>query len=111
MQDGQTARLSSPVSACPEGIVLCWQGYQNGAATNSNRFYQHVPKAHVSLAGAGVSTGLMVSASGDVFGAKYVYVYDDRVEGSSYNAEASVTGPSGVPLTPRRWVLTRIVTY
>lgn len=91
--------------------MLCWQGHLNGATTNTNRFYQHIHKTQVSFAGAGVSTGLMASASGDVFGAKYVYVYDDRVEGSVYNAEASVTGPGGVPLTPRRWVLTRIVAY
>lgn len=111
MQEGQTARLSSPASACPEGIVLCWQGYLDGATTNTNRFYQHIHKTQVSFAGAGVSTGLMASASGDVFGSKYVYVYDDRVEGNAYNAEASMAGPGGITLTPRRWVLTRIVSY
>lgn len=105
MQASQTVYLSEPVSSQLNGIVLAWSAYSSGTAQNWDWNYTFVPKNHVLLFnGNGVSTGLMVSnPSLNYVGAKYVKVYDDRIEG--YAGNESTGTANGITYANNHWVL------
>ena len=106
----QTAALSEPVSRQRSGIVLAWSAYNvdTEAACDWDWHYQFIPKYHVNAHnGAGVTTGLMCSSGLEYVGKKYVYVYDDRIEGNYRNSETGTT--NGVTFNSKYWVLRYII--
>ena len=109
MNDTQTATLSESVSSQPNGIVLVWSYYVDGAADNSNFRPFFIPKQFVtSHNGKGIAmfltnSGLTVAAS------KYVYVFDTKLTGHSNNGAAAAAKASGVTSTPRQFVLRYVI--
>lgn len=109
MNDTQTATLSESVSSQPNGIVLVWSYYVDGAADNSNFRPFFIPKQFVtSHNGKGIAmfltnSGLTVAAS------KYVYVFDTKLTGHSNNGAAASTKASGVTSTPRQFILRYVI--
>lgn len=111
MTDTHRITLSEAVSAQPNGIVLVWSMYTNGAAENSAFNYVFVPKQHItSFAGCGVPcflAGYANSTGTNLLGFKYVYVNDASIVG---NANNNYTGASnGLTLTSNRFVLRQVI--
>lgn len=98
MGANDTINLSKGISSQKTGIVLIFSGYSNGAAQNNNYTSYFIPRRFVGLyAGGGVV--IPVGEAGRVNGAKYVYVYDDRLVGNANNTSDN----------NNKWVLTAIV--
>lgn len=111
MTDTHRITLSESVSAQPNGIVLVWSLYSNGAAENAGFNYVFVPKQHItSQAGCGVScflTGYANSTGTSALGFKYVYVNNASIVG---NANNSYSGESnGLTLNSNKFVLRQVI--
>ena len=103
MNGNQSAKLSEKVSEQLTGIVLVWSYYINGAAQDYGWHTFFVPKGMVKLKN-GVGYDIPLRRDKNVmFGTKYVYVYDDRINGYANN-EATGTA-SNVPYQNNKWVL------
>lgn len=103
------AELSKNVSDQPNGIVLAWSAYKNGAAQNYDWVYYFIPKWHVlSVNGTGVAIPMCTTdasatvegtGNGTKWGCKYVKVYDNQIIGYNGNNK----GNAGY------WVLRRVI--
>lgn len=80
----QTVVPSKTIKDCANGWILRWQRYYRGEGiSNSNFIYTLIPKIHVEhFNGGGISLALGRGYS-VIF--KYIYVYNDRIEGSEGN--------------------------
>ena len=111
MTDTHRISLSESVSAQPNGIVLVWSMYTNGAAENAAFNYVFVPKQHItSFAGCGVPcflAGYANSTGTNAFGFKYVYVNNDSIVGNANNNYAGTS--SGLTLASNRFVLRQVI--
>lgn len=111
MTDNHKISLSENVSAQPNGIVLVWSLYSNGAAENAGFNYTFVPKQHItSFAGCGVScflTGYANSTGTSALGFKYVYVNNDSIVGNKNNSYAGES--NGLTLASNKFVLRQVI--
>lgn len=104
MAAGQTAVLSELVSQQLSGIVLAWSAYVNGTVYDANWEYNFIPKNHVYWKeGNSVLCGPFATGPLDRIGNKMVDVYDNRIEGYSYNTSHGTA--SGITYDNRYWVL------
>lgn len=109
LSDSQTATLSEAVSAQPNGIVLIWSYYLDGAADNSNFQSWFIPKHFVSLHnGKGLSM-FMTNGSMSVAASKYAYISDTTIKGYSGNDDAATTKTCGITSTPKNFVLRYVI--
>lgn len=111
MTDTHKIPLSENVSAQPNGIVLVWSLYSNGAAENAGFNYIFVPKQHItSFAGCGVScflTGYANATGTSALGFKYVYVNNDSIVGNKNNSYAGES--NGLTLGSNKFVLRQVI--
>ncbi len=111
MTDTHKITLSETVSAQPNGIVLVWSLYSNGAAENAGFNYIFVPKEHItSFAGCGVScflTGYANTTGTSALGFKYVYVNNDSIVGNKNNSYAGES--NGLTLGSNKFVLRQVI--
>lgn len=108
MSGSQTATLSEPVSMQPNGIVLVFSGYYNGAATNANFTTVFIPKKLVAMHdGLGVGV-LMAGTPLNPIGHKYVYVYNTQITGHSNNEWAG-TSSTGIAAQSNAFVLRYVI--
>ena len=92
--------------------MLVWSAYADQSAQTYDTFSQFIPKGLTE--GQGVSSGVMLTASGSTAGSKYVYVYDDRIAGNANNSSGDNSSgekqvSSGLVLSNNHWVLTRVL--
>lgn len=81
---------SKHLDECPNGWVLVWGGYANGASTNYDWHYSFVHKSHAKRHnGAGVIFVIAPEANANLFGSKYVYVNNEFLEGYSSNSSGN----------------------
>lgn len=111
MTDTHKITLSESVSAQPNGIVLVWSLYSNGAAENAGFNYIFVPKQHItSFAGCGVScflTGYANSTGTSAIGFKYVYVNNASIVGNANNSYAGAS--NALTLASNKFVLRQVI--
>ena len=108
MTDTQTWWLHEPVSTQYSGIVLVWSAYENGEAQDYDWNHTYIAKDQVSKhSGTGVSSGLMTSASLHKVGAKYIYVYDNKIVGNQYNNTSGTK--NGITYDNSYWVLRYVI--
>lgn len=101
--------LSQKVSEQKSGIVLVWQGYNNGAAQTYDFNFEFIPKWQVSVnSGRGVSC-FLTNSTGVKIGTKYVYVHDDHITGNDANGNGATNRASGITTTNNYWVLTKVI--
>ena len=101
--------LSQKVSEQKSGIVLVWQGYNNGAAQTYDFNFEFIPKWQVSVnSGRGVSC-FLTNSTGVKIGTKYVYVHDDHITGNDANGNGATKRDSGITTTNNYWVLTKVL--
>lgn len=95
MTEGQTATLSAPVSAQKSGIVLIFSRYDiaNSSVMNEHFSSHYVPKQLVALHEGKGSVFTMSTVTHSFTASKYLYIYNDRIEGNENND--LVTGPKG----------------
>ena len=90
MAGDQSVTLSEAVSAQPNGIVLMWTYYKNGAAQYFDNSFTFIPKEYVaSYANSGVSC---YQFNVDSHMAKYVYPSDTTIKGYSHNTGTYTIG-------------------
>lgn len=100
MTSYDTANLSESVLSQPNGIVLVWSFYDNGATYDGNFAYVFVSKFHAtSFNGRGVSCS---SINLDYHMSKYVYVSNTAIKGYTTNDTVTV---GGVTITNSHFVL------
>lgn len=86
MNASQTATLSEAASAQPNGIVLVWSYYSNGAVDDN--FSTHfIPKAFVAnFSGKSYSAGALTVSTAM---AKHVFITDTKITGYSLNNQTA----------------------
>jgi uncharacterized repeat protein (TIGR02543 family) len=91
MTADHTNNLSEAVSAQPNGVILVWSSYANGAAENSSFYSFFVPKHFVSAHGG---CGMYFSGNGRYqHFAKYLYINNSTITGfAENNKNVSVGG-------------------
>ena len=110
MSTNQVANLSENISAQAVGVVLVFSRYDiaNSTELNEHFSYHFIPKVMVSLQN-GKGNIFNLSTSNETFaGSKYLYVYNDRIEGHANNT-ATGTGNNGVIYNNNRWVLRYVI--
>jgi hypothetical protein len=109
MSDTQTATLSEAISAQPNGVVLLWSYYVDGASDNSNFRPYFIPKQFVaSHPGKGISM-FMTNGTMSIAASKYVYISDTSIKGHSNNSSAAADKTCGITSTPKNFVLRYVI--
>lgn len=108
MNGNQSAVLSDAISNQPNGIVLVFSLYRNGAAedVSINSFF--VSKKEVELLPGAPHTYFMnVNAGFSMIGAKYLYIYDNVITGHESNTSSSAN--SGITFNNSNYVLRYVI--
>lgn len=84
MQGNQKAILSEKVSEQIHGIILVFSGYSDGSPRNWNWTSQFISKKEVELT-EGAGHLFLSGGTQGVASFKYIYIYDDRLEGNDAN--------------------------
>lgn len=104
MTADHTINLAEAVSAQPNGIVLTFCKYADGAAQDNNFNHFFVPKLFVSeMTGYGSAFTMMDINFGQICH-KYLYINDTTISGHANNS-ASGTGASGITYDNSKYVL------
>lgn len=91
MNASQTVNLSQKLSEQKNGIVLIFSGYNGGGvARNWNHTCHFIPKAFLQFFNGG-GVFIPMGSTGGTAGWKYIYIYDDRLEGNENNASGDNT--------------------
>lgn len=109
MTETHEARYSEKASEQPNGIVLVFSRYADGAVGNYgfNSFF--VPKAFIDAQnGVGSTFNLTSSALFGVVGAKYLYIHDDFIKGHVDNNKTG-TAASGITYNNAAFVLRYVI--
>lgn len=106
MTAGHTATLTEAVSAQPNGIVLVFSAYNGADDSNFGWETFFVPKQLVALSTAG-HTFVLGRGKFTYTGTKYLYIYDDRIEG---HADNNASGTSnGITYNNSKFVLRYVI--
>lgn len=104
MTADHTINLAEAVSAQPNGIVLTFSKYADGAAQDNNFNHFFVPKLFISeMTGYGTAFTMMDINFGQICH-KYLYINDTTISGHANNS-ASGTGASGITYDNSKYVL------
>ena len=109
MSDTQTATLSAAISAQPNGVVLLWSYYVNGANDNSNFQSIFVPKHFVSVHNGKGLGMFMTNGTMSIVASKYVYISDTKLTGHSNNSSAPAAKNCGITSSPKYFVLRYVI--
>lgn len=87
MQAGQSVTPSKTLNQCPNGWILQWSGYSNGAGQNHNWTYTVIHKGQARTAnGAGTNHWLPIGTNGAT--CKYIYASNTSMSGHAQNAQS-----------------------
>lgn len=96
LQETQTITPSKKLSECPNGWILLWSRYVNGASANSDWNTTIIPKNYTAMAGSsGMWCPLVaanVSATTPPMAYKYIYPNDTRIIGHARNNTGTESG-------------------
>lgn len=88
MNASQTITLAKPISEQPNGIVLVFSFYRDGASVDDSICTFFVSKKEVELMpDAGHSFFLLINSGFSVMGAKYLTISDTQLQGNATNAK------------------------
>lgn len=101
--------LSERISKQPTGIELVFSRVENGAPVDYHFETKFVSKGKVLTAnGKGYGFSLFKQSTPfSAAGSKYLYIFDDRIEGNANNA-LSGTGESGIKYDNSLWMLRQV---
>lgn len=109
MGANQIATLSQKISSQRNGIVLVWQAFENGEPKAWDFNFTYIPKYFVTVFPSGGVVCQLSNSSSNILGTKYVYVYDDKIQGHAFNSTGNTTKDSGIKTTNNHWVLTYVL--
>lgn len=109
MSDTQTATLSAAISAQPNGVVLIWSYYVDGANDNSNFQSFFIPKHFVSVHNGKGLAMFMTNGTMSIAASKYVYISDTSLKGYSGNNANAAEKTCGITSTPKNFVLRYVI--
>ncbi len=102
--------LSEPVSQQPNGIVLVFSRYANGAVadTNFNHFFVH--KALVAeKTGNGSMFVMYATPTFEYVGGKYLYINDTNIAGHASNSATGTSATTGITYANNAFVLRYVI--
>lgn len=108
----QTAYLSQPISAQPNGIVIVFRSYEPGVGMSSGYYsFYFVPKARITNWDSdGGGHSVYCSSTGmDYVANKYLYISDTCIVGNDNNSKGTYTSASGIKCTPNRFAMFRVI--
>jgi len=111
MNETQTITLSEAISSQPNGVILVWSAYSDGAAKNYYWEFTQVPKYHVE---AHNGTGMSIHLAANNFGVaayKYLYVSDTSITGADTNNDSGADSYAGINYTNSYFVLRYVIGY
>ncbi|EOD7435742.1 hypothetical protein ACJQ40_000174 [Enterococcus faecium] len=82
----QTVYVPKHLDWCENGWLLEWQGFNNGAPTNGDYTYVHIPKLHGTLHNSRPITHIMRGFDGAI-AKKVFYVNRETIRGVATNAQ------------------------
>jgi len=100
--------FAEPASKQPNGIVLVWSEYADGAAKNQTWSSHFI---HKSLIASHSGTGhvfWMSTSNGAYVATKYLYMRDDGITGHANNG-ITIEAISGITLNNNRFVLRYVI--
>lgn len=101
------AELSEPILSQPNGIVLTFGRYENGAALDTNFQHFFIPKAFVNQLNGYGHTFLMVANKLAVVSTKYLYINNTNIAG---HADNNATGTAnGITYNNAAFVLRYVI--
>lgn len=105
MNGTQMIYLEEKLSEQQNGVILVWSFYDNGAQ-DYNWNFTVIPKAFIAdnPSVGGMSTFMVNNTAFGYVACKYLYIYDDRVEGNKNNATTG-TGTSAIKYANNKFVL------
>lgn len=109
MSDSHTINLSKLISTMPNGIVLVFSRYANGAAANHTFSCHFVPRQEVIAHPGAGHAFLMGNADLSIFGTKYLYISDNQIVGHANNVDENVTTSSGIKRNSKAFVLRHVI--
>lgn len=104
MNGSQTVTLSEAVSKQPNGIVLVFSEYVEGASANQSFHCRFIPKMKVALHPGMAECIQMTTSTLTYFATKYLYINDEQITGHDNNTLTG-TGTCGITYTNNRFVL------
>lgn len=108
MTEGHVANLSSPVSEQPNGIVLVFSVYSDGAPQNY-QFNSFFVSKYIVAAHSGSGHTFFMSASNFAYAcSKYLYISDTKITGYVDNNKTG-TGSNGITYDNKRYVLRYVI--
>ena len=110
MTEGHKITLAEKVSAQPNGIVLVFSRYANGAAADTNFSSFFIAKALVE-AKPGVGHLLIMAATPtfELMAAKYLYINDETIAGHASNSAAGTSTTTGITYANNAFVLRYVI--
>lgn len=108
MTSSHSATLSETVSSQPTGICLVFSRYEDGEALDYGWTTYFVPKKLVSLYSGKAHIITMSTTNAEMFATKYLYIYDDRIDGYDRNS-ASGTTSTGITYDNKLFVLRYVI--
>lgn len=110
MTAAHTATLSEPVSEQPNGIILVFSQFTDGAADNSSFHHRVVSKHWVGLYPGHAECIQLTTSDLSLVATKYLYIHDDKIVGHDNNTKSG-TGASGITYTNSRFVLRYVIGF
>lgn len=107
MSAAQSIVLSELISEQPNGIVLVFSRFANGASENSNYNQFFVSKTHVANHGGAGSAFFMAAVNFSYICAKYLYISNDRITGNDNNTAKGTN--NGVTYANDSYVLRYVI--
>lgn len=108
MTEGHTVTFSEKASAQPNGIVLVFSPYKDGAAQPYSWQSFYISKAHIKTHNGNGNEFLLAESNFSYVGRKYLYVFDDKITGNANNALTG-TASSGIKYANNRFVLRHVI--
>lgn len=102
--------LSEPISKQPTGVALLFSRAENGAPVDYHFVTEFISKDEVLIYNGKGHAFSLFKHSGpfSAAGSKYLYIYNDRIEGNTNNA-LSGTGECGIKYDNSLWYLRRVI--
>lgn len=107
MTETHTISFSEQVSKQPNGIVLVFSEYSDGAARNQTWSSHFVHKSLIASHSGTGNVFWMTTSNGAYMATKYLYIRDDGITGHANNGLTFTN--SGVTLTNNRFVLRYVI--
>lgn len=109
MSDKHEISLSDPISSMPNGIVLVFTEYADGAATDYSYSCHFVPRREIELHPGKSHVFMTVAPKLGYFGTKYLYIDDTSIKGNALNIDENVKSSCGIVRNSRHFVLRHVI--